>query len=99
MLTKKMIHNCIKNINGAIEHTEQKDSSTNYSERSKRGYMLLLNGNELTEKFSIGELAEFLDVTYDAISKLRQKRITTLSKKGYSVEKIALDGTIIKNNH
>lgn len=99
MLTSKLLKDFDKILAYAIEHTEQKDSSTNYSERSKRGYMLLLNGNELTEKFSIGELAEFLDVSYDAISKLRQKRITTLSKKGYSVEKIALDGTIIKNNH
>jgi len=48
---------------------------------------------------TIGELADYLDVSYDAISKLRQKRVTMLSKEGYSVEKIGLDGTIIKNKH
>lgn len=95
MITKEMLQNCIENIDYCIKHTKQRDSNTT---PDKRGFMLLLNGNELTEKPSLGELAKYLDVPYNAIAKLRQKRITTLSKQGYSVEKINLDGTINKKH-
>jgi len=46
MLTSKLLKNFDKVLDYAIANTKQKDSDTNYSERTKRGYMLLLDGND-----------------------------------------------------
>jgi len=98
MITKELLQNCIKNINGAIEHTEQKELTNATYQYVNMGWELYLDKEYVGTYIRLKEIAEYLDVDIRIVYRTREGVHTKIAKMGYTLKKVEPKGDYYETN-